>query len=207
MWMNCIGTFQISPRRIFIVPSLFAVLGIWNIPVSFYTTDLYFLYHIIFLFNRMVFYEEFVKLGLFTKKIPNCIKYQATWWCQIFFNFHPYLGKWSNLRSIFFRWVGSTTNQSSPYKGPYPTGKTQSQEGLRDAMKNTMRELGTSKGWWFFWAIFCWRKQLGILTTSVLARFDTVFWKMLVGWWPTPEKEWELGDMSVFIDCQSVFLG
>ena len=26
------------------------------------------------------------------------------------FYFHPYLGKWSNLTSIFFRWVGSTTN-------------------------------------------------------------------------------------------------
>ena len=26
------------------------------------------------------------------------------------FYFHPYFGKWSNLTSIFFRWVGSTTN-------------------------------------------------------------------------------------------------
>jgi len=28
-----------------------------------------------------------------------------------FFYFHPYLGKIPNLTSIFFRWVGSTTNQ------------------------------------------------------------------------------------------------
>ena len=28
-----------------------------------------------------------------------------------FWNFHPYLGKISHLTSIFFRWVGSTTNQ------------------------------------------------------------------------------------------------
>ena len=27
------------------------------------------------------------------------------------FFFHPYLGRWSNLTSIFFKWVGSTTNQ------------------------------------------------------------------------------------------------
>ena len=27
-----------------------------------------------------------------------------------YFYFHPYLGKWSNLTSIFFKWVGSTTN-------------------------------------------------------------------------------------------------
>ena len=27
------------------------------------------------------------------------------------FYFHPYLVKWSNLTSIFFRWVGSTTNK------------------------------------------------------------------------------------------------
>ena len=27
------------------------------------------------------------------------------------FYFHPYLGKISNLTNIFFRWVGSTTNQ------------------------------------------------------------------------------------------------
>ena len=26
--------------------------------------------------------------------------------------FHPYLGKISNLTDIFFKWVGSTTNQS-----------------------------------------------------------------------------------------------
>ena len=26
------------------------------------------------------------------------------------FYFHPYLGRWSNLTSIFFKWVGSTTN-------------------------------------------------------------------------------------------------
>ena len=29
-----------------------------------------------------------------------------------FFMFYPYLGRWSNLTSIFFRWVGSTTNLS-----------------------------------------------------------------------------------------------
>ena len=27
------------------------------------------------------------------------------------FYFHPYLGTWSNLTSIFFKWVGSTTKQ------------------------------------------------------------------------------------------------
>ena len=38
----------------------------------------------------------------------------SVWWIQDgmvvsnIFNFHPYLGKWSNLTSIFFRWVGST---------------------------------------------------------------------------------------------------
>ena len=30
---------------------------------------------------------------------------------KYFWNFHPYLGKISNWTSIFFRWVGSTTNQ------------------------------------------------------------------------------------------------
>ena len=33
------------------------------------------------------------------------------WWFQIFFNITPYLGKIPILTSIFFRWVGSTTNQ------------------------------------------------------------------------------------------------
>ena len=38
----------------------------------------------------------------------------SVWWIEDWmvvsniFNFHPYLGKWSNLTSIFFRWVGST---------------------------------------------------------------------------------------------------
>ena len=34
------------------------------------------------------------------------------WWFEIFLYFHPYLGKWSSLTSIFFRWV-ETTNQIS----------------------------------------------------------------------------------------------
>ena len=29
---------------------------------------------------------------------------------SFFLNVHPYLGKWSNLTSICFKWVGSTTN-------------------------------------------------------------------------------------------------
>ena len=32
------------------------------------------------------------------------------WWFQRFCIFTSYLGKWSNLTSIFFNWVGSTTN-------------------------------------------------------------------------------------------------
>ena len=45
------------------------------------------------------------------------------------FDFHPYLGKWSNLTSIFFRWVGSTTNQTKiaitlSSLTPYPTSVT-----------------------------------------------------------------------------------
>ena len=32
------------------------------------------------------------------------------WQLKYFWNFHPYLGKISNFTSIFFRWVGSTTN-------------------------------------------------------------------------------------------------
>ena len=44
------------------------------------------------------------------------------------FNFHPYLGKWSNLTSIFFRWV-ETTNQTKiaitlSSLTPYPTSVT-----------------------------------------------------------------------------------
>ena len=35
-------------------------------------------------------------------------------WFQICF-FHPYLGRWSNLMSIFFRWVETTTRKSPPY--------------------------------------------------------------------------------------------
>ena len=36
----------------------------------------------------------------------------ASWWFQIFFIFIPYFGEDEpNLTSIFFRWVGSTTNQ------------------------------------------------------------------------------------------------
>ena len=37
--------------------------------------------------------------------------FSGRWQLKHFWNFHPYyLGKWSNLTSIFFKWVGSTTN-------------------------------------------------------------------------------------------------
>jgi len=42
-------------------------------------------------------------------KIWERYKKQARWWFQTVFYFHPYLGR-SNLRSICFKWVGSTTN-------------------------------------------------------------------------------------------------
>ena len=34
----------------------------------------------------------------------------SRWWFQFFLNFHSYLGKIPILTSIFFKWVGSTTN-------------------------------------------------------------------------------------------------
>jgi len=46
------------------------------------------------------------------------------------FYFHPYLGKIPSLTSIFFRWVGSTTNQGirtghwKKYTGDVKTQKT-----------------------------------------------------------------------------------
>ena len=51
----------------------------------------------------------------------------------IFFNFHPYLGKISNLTSIFFNGVGSTTNQNrniGVYNPTYlePWGLTESHD-------------------------------------------------------------------------------
>ena len=33
------------------------------------------------------------------------LRWMTGWWFQIFFSFDPYLGKWSNLTSIFFNWV------------------------------------------------------------------------------------------------------
>ena len=41
----------------------------------------------------------------------ECHTRNTEWWFQIFFNFQPFLGKISNLTSIFFRWV-ETTNQT-----------------------------------------------------------------------------------------------
>ncbi len=38
-------------------------------------------------------------------------KANTRWWQLKYVFFHPYLGKISNLTSIFFKWVGSTTNQ------------------------------------------------------------------------------------------------
>ena len=43
-------------------------------------------------------------------KLLQCKKILGGGFIHIFY-FHPYLGKIFNLTSIFFRWVGSTTNQ------------------------------------------------------------------------------------------------
>ena len=51
------------------------------------------------------------------KNATSHIPKNSGWWFQILFNVHPYLGKWSNLTSIFFRWVGSTTNKNSLNQG------------------------------------------------------------------------------------------
>ena len=39
----------------------------------------------------------------------------SRWWFPNIFYFHPYLGKISNLTSIFFRWGGSTINQNKSF--------------------------------------------------------------------------------------------
>ena len=58
--------------------------------------------------------------GLFHDEMVRIIWLIKTWhewrwtWGQVvvsIFFFDPYLGKWSILTSIFFKWVGSTTNQ------------------------------------------------------------------------------------------------
>ena len=41
---------------------------------------------------------------------------KAGWWFEIFFIFTPILGRIPNLMSIFFNWVGSTTNQSNVFR-------------------------------------------------------------------------------------------
>ena len=44
--------------------------------------------------------------------VRNAQKLTTGWWFQIF-NLIIFLGKWSNLTSIFFKGVGSTTNQTN----------------------------------------------------------------------------------------------
>ena len=59
--------------------------------------------------------------GTISKKEPR-------WWFQIFFIFIP-IWKWSNLTSIFFKWVGSTTNQEHV---PFFVGEQIVQKPLQD---------------------------------------------------------------------------
>ena len=52
----------------------------------------------------------------------------SRWWFPIFY-VNPYLGKWSNLTSIFFKWVGSTTDQGLYlYNKPYRIYKTRKKD-------------------------------------------------------------------------------
>ena len=67
-------------------------------------------------------------LGFFARP-----KYMTGWWFQTCFNFSPYLGKWSNLTSIFFRWVGSTTNYLMYYKYRGPLSYTRKPVPTRKA--------------------------------------------------------------------------
>ena len=41
--------------------------------------------------------------------------YPGWWQLKYFWTVHPYLGKWSNLASIFFRWVGEKPPTSKPF--------------------------------------------------------------------------------------------
>ena len=56
--------------------------------------------------------------AIYTTVVYKWYIYNARWWFQIFFLFSPrFVGRWSNLTSIFFGWV-ETTN----YKGQQPKG-------------------------------------------------------------------------------------
>ena len=49
-----------------------------------------------------------------------------SWWFQLFFiYFHPYLGRWSNLMSVFFKWVrrGGRLNHQLEQRFLHPRGK------------------------------------------------------------------------------------
>jgi len=55
-------------------------------------------------------FPEFEKLLVEEKRKVLEHQVWAGWWFQTFFISARKLGKGSNLTSIFFRWVGSTTN-------------------------------------------------------------------------------------------------
>ena len=53
--------------------------------------------------------------------VDNFLQTWTRWWFQIFFIFHPYLGKWSNLTSIFFQMGWFTNHQLVKDAFSYPS--------------------------------------------------------------------------------------
>ena len=84
------------------------------------------------------------------------------------FYVHPYLGKWSSLTSIFFRWAGSTTNNyNHAYHHQYTLPKTNMEgpkmmvwkagNGSRKIKCNLwylfVRFLGCNHQWYWSWLV------------------------------------------------------
>ena len=67
---------------------------------------------------RHVFSRVFVETHFSIKKLPICLK--TGWWFQIFFYFHPYLGKISDLTSIYQRgWNHQPENHFLRLRNPF----------------------------------------------------------------------------------------
>jgi len=67
---------------------------------------------------RHVFSRVFVETHFSIKKLPICLK--TGWWFQIFFYFHPYLGKISDLTNIYQRgWNHQPENHFLRLRNPF----------------------------------------------------------------------------------------
>ena len=146
--------------------------------------------------------------GIFTKRVPG--KWYSWWlWCfHFFFNFHPYLGKWSDLTTFFSdglktqtsinnsMWAGNESKTLA--KLTYSRGNSTIMQPLQKVfLMNILYEWKTIPRSIIHWLMInIWRQ-----TSACWKHISIVF-----SWAPWGSPEYQHFEVSWFMDARQLFV-